>query len=116
MRCWSSHPVAGACGVEGWHAPDAGQVRRNDPYDPATARHLGQCEFIGVTDPVAFKVLLKIADKGDYDWVECGGCEAAGRFRTTPRASGDDERKARRAARLPYMVAGSVACADFEGC
>jgi hypothetical protein len=25
------------CGVEGWHAPHAGRVRRNDPHDPATA-------------------------------------------------------------------------------
>jgi hypothetical protein len=40
----------GVCGVEGWHAPNAGRVRRNDPYDPATARHLGQCAFIGLTD------------------------------------------------------------------
>ena len=22
------------------------------------------------------KILLKITDKGDYDWVECGSCEA----------------------------------------
>jgi hypothetical protein len=42
------------CGVEGWHAPDAGRVRRNDPYDPATARHLGQCEFVGETDAAIF--------------------------------------------------------------
>ncbi len=22
------------------------------------------------------RVLLKVTDKGDYDWVECGSCEA----------------------------------------
>jgi hypothetical protein len=45
---------------------------RLDPYDPATARHLGQCEYISETDPAVIKVLLKVTDKGDYDWVECG--------------------------------------------
>jgi len=57
------------CGVEGWHAPDAGRVRRNDPYDPATARHMGQCEYISETDSAVIKVLLKVTDKGDYEWL-----------------------------------------------
>lgn len=64
------------CGVEGWHAPDAARVRRNDPYDPATARHLGQCEFVGETDAAMLRVLLKVTYKGDYDWIECGSCDA----------------------------------------
>jgi hypothetical protein len=64
------------CGFEGWYAPDTGRVRRNDPYDPATACHLGQCPYIGETDAGMLRVLLKITDKGDYDWVECGSCEA----------------------------------------
>ena len=64
------------CGVEGWHAPDAGRGRRNDPYDPKTARHPGQCEFVGETDAAMLRVLLKVTDKGDYDWVECGACDA----------------------------------------
>ena len=70
--------LGGTCvyGVEGWHAPDAGHGRRNDPYDSATARHLEQCEFVGETDAAMLRVLLKVTDKGDYDWVECGGCEA----------------------------------------
>jgi hypothetical protein len=63
------------CGVEGWHAPDAGRGRPNDPYDPKTARHPGQCEFVGETDAAVLRVLLKVTDKGDYDWVECGACE-----------------------------------------
>src|SRR4029450_2546949 len=61
------------CGVEGWHAPDAGPVC---PSDPATARPLGQCDFVGETDAAMLRVLLKVTDKGDYDWVECGSCEA----------------------------------------
>lgn len=64
------------CGVEGWHAPVAGRGRRNDPYDPATARHLGQCEFVGVTATSMLQALLKVTDKGDYAWVECGSCDA----------------------------------------
>jgi len=49
---------------------------RLNPFDPRTSRHLGQCEFIGETDAGILRVLLKITDKGDYDWVECGGCGA----------------------------------------
>jgi hypothetical protein len=64
------------CGVEGWHAPDVGRLRRNDPYDPATAHHFGQCEYVSETETAMLRVLLKITDKGDYDWVECGSCEA----------------------------------------
>ena len=30
-----------------------------------------------MTDPVVLKLLLKVTDKGDYDWVECGSCDAA---------------------------------------
>ena len=26
--------------------------------------------------PVVLKLPLKVTDKGDYDWVECGSCEA----------------------------------------
>ena len=36
----------------------------------------GQCEFVGETDATMLGVLLKVTDKGDYDWVECGSCEA----------------------------------------
>ena len=70
---WEARCVSG---VEGWHAPNAGRVRRNDPYDPATARHLGQCAFVGETDEAMLRLLLKVTDKGDYDWVQCGSCDA----------------------------------------
>jgi hypothetical protein len=49
---------------------------RPHPLDPKTANHLPQCEFVTVTDPAVLRVLLKVTDKGDYAWVECGSCEA----------------------------------------
>jgi hypothetical protein len=63
------------CGREDWYAPAAPRARL-DPLDPKTANHLPQCEFITVTDPAVLRVLLKVTDKGDYAWVECGSCEA----------------------------------------
>ena len=58
-----------------WLAPDADRVRV-DPLDARTSRHLGQCEFASETDAAMLRVLLKVADKGDYDWVESGACGA----------------------------------------
>ena len=63
------------CGVEYFDEPAAPRVRLA-PLDPKTANHLPQCEFVTVTDPAVFRVLLKVTDKGDYAWVECGSCEA----------------------------------------
>jgi hypothetical protein len=37
------------------------------------------------------KILLKITDKGDYDWVECGSCEAGWQVPHSAERSGDDE-------------------------
>jgi hypothetical protein len=37
--------------------------------------NLGQCEFVGETEAVMLRVLLKVTDK-DYDWVECACCAA----------------------------------------
>jgi hypothetical protein len=47
--------------------------RRLDPFDPATARHLGGWEFNDVTDRAVFPVVLKIGDGADpsYSWVMC---------------------------------------------
>jgi hypothetical protein len=50
---------------------------------------LGVPRFVAV-----LKILLKVKPGlgQGYDWVECGACGAAGRFRTTPRyVSGDNE-------------------------
>ena len=61
------------------------------PYNPATARHLGQCEFAGETDAAMLRVLLKVTDKGDFDWSNPAPATQAGRLRTTPqRVSSDD--------------------------
>jgi hypothetical protein len=79
------------CGVEGWYAPNTGRVRRNDPYDPATAHHFGQCEYVSETETAMLRVLLKITDKATTTGSNAVPARPAGRFRTTPRASGDDE-------------------------
>jgi hypothetical protein len=65
------------CGEEHYRAPDSPRVR-NDPYDPATSRHLPQCEFAAATDPAILRALLKIRPGLDpgYQWVECGSCAA----------------------------------------
>jgi hypothetical protein len=61
------------CGEEHYRGPDSPRVR-NDPYDPATSRHLPQCEFAAATDPAILRALLKIRPGLDpgYQWVECG--------------------------------------------
>jgi hypothetical protein len=35
------------------------------------------------------RVLLKVTDKGDYDWVECGSCDAGWQV---PHYAGGDHR------------------------
>jgi hypothetical protein len=62
---------------------------RLDPLDPATSRHLRQCEFVHETDAHMLRVLLKVTDKGDYDWVECGSCDAGWQV---PHYAGGDHR------------------------
>jgi hypothetical protein len=62
--------------VEYFREPITDNRVRLDPFDPATARHFGQCEYVSETDPAVIRVRLKVTDKGDYDWVECGGCGA----------------------------------------
>jgi hypothetical protein len=63
------------CGVENWSEPTAKRVRL-DPFDPATSRHLPQCEFTDVSDVSIVKALLKLTPKDGYSWVECGACSA----------------------------------------
>jgi hypothetical protein len=63
------------CSAEGWDEPAPNRVRL-DPYDPATSRHLPQCEFRDASDPSILKALLKITPKDGYSWVECGACSA----------------------------------------
>jgi len=63
------------CGAESWTEPADKRVRL-DPYNPATSRHGGPCEFKDETNPAILRVLLKVKpgmDEG-YSWVECGAC------------------------------------------
>jgi hypothetical protein len=50
---------------------------RLDHRDPATARHVGQCEYAAEDDPDVLKFVLKVKDGagGGYWWVECATCE-----------------------------------------
>jgi hypothetical protein len=73
----SGHWVATCqCGEEHYRESRE-RARRLDPLDPATARHLPQCEFVGEDDPAVLRVLLKIQPglSEGYDWVTCGSCD-----------------------------------------
>jgi hypothetical protein len=63
------------CSQEHYRAPEPAHVRL-DPLDPATMRHLPQCEFRGTTDPATLRALLRITPKEGYAWVECGACDS----------------------------------------
>jgi hypothetical protein len=47
-------------GIETYREPASDDRVRLCPYEPATARHLGQCEYVSETDPAVLKVLLKV--------------------------------------------------------
>ena len=66
------------CTIEYYNEPFVDDRVRLDPFDPKTARHLGQCEYVAETDPSVLRVLLRVKPgMGEgYDWVECGGCGA----------------------------------------
>jgi hypothetical protein len=55
------------CTIEYFREPISDDRVRLDPYDPATARHFGQSEYVSETDPAVIKILLKVTDKGDYE-------------------------------------------------
>jgi hypothetical protein len=63
------------CNAEYWQEPAPSRVRL-DPYDRSTMRHMEECEFKDVSDPVILRALLRITPKERYAWVECGGCQA----------------------------------------
>ena len=66
------------CTAEYFREPITDDRVRLDPFDPATARHFGQCEYVSETDPAVIRLLLKVKPGlGEgYDWVECGACGA----------------------------------------
>jgi hypothetical protein len=67
------------CTCEGWSAPLVDNRTRLDPYDPATSRHLPQCEYIHEASPAVLKILLTVKPglAPGYDWVTCAGCEGS---------------------------------------
>lgn len=62
------------CGVQYHHEPLTDDRVRLDPLDPKTARHPGQCEFNGVTDPAMLRAVLRVTPKDGYNWIECNAC------------------------------------------
>ena len=54
------------CGVQYHHEPVIDDRVRLDPLDPKTARHAGQCEFDGVTDPAVLRAVLRVTRKDGY--------------------------------------------------
>ena len=72
------------CTVEHYREPVADDRVRLDPLDPATARHLGQCEYVSETDPTKLKILLQVS----LEWprvmpgFSATAAAPAGRFRT----------------------------------
>jgi hypothetical protein len=65
------------CGVEHFHEYLVDRRPRLDPLDPATARHLPQCELVGEGDRTVLKMALRVKPglAEGYDWVTCGACD-----------------------------------------
>jgi hypothetical protein len=63
------------CGTERYYEPVGVNRVRLDPLDPKTAHHAPQCEFVGETNPSTLKVLLKVSERDDCDWVQCSACD-----------------------------------------
>jgi hypothetical protein len=65
------------CGKQYHHDPTVEDRVRLDPFDPKTGRHGGACEFAGDPDAAMLRAVLRVVDKGEYDWVECNACDYA---------------------------------------
>ena len=65
------------CGEEHWYEPYVDRRVRLDPLDPATFRHMPQCEHRDTTDPAFLRAPLKVQEGagGDHWLVTCGSCE-----------------------------------------
>jgi hypothetical protein len=66
------------CGVQYHYEGPVDSRVRQDPYDPATMHHFGQCERRNETDPEILRGILRVKDGagGTYWYVECTVCEA----------------------------------------
>jgi hypothetical protein len=60
-------------GEDRWE-PRVDTRTRLDPLDPATFRHLGECEHRDVTDPAIVKAIVRAHDRDGYWFVECASC------------------------------------------
>ena len=68
--------AACVCTVEHYREPFIDDRVRQDPLDPKTSHHFGQCEYAGETDRATLKLLLRVTPKDGYSWTECSACES----------------------------------------
>jgi hypothetical protein len=63
------------CSFEYWREPVPDHCRQ-DPYDPRTFQHAGECEHRNTTDPGLIKLILDVkpGTGGAYWWVTCQSC------------------------------------------
>lgn len=63
------------CGKQ-YHYVEVAARARQDPYDPDTFRHAGQCEQRDITDPALIRMMLRVKEGagGTHWFVECGVC------------------------------------------
>jgi hypothetical protein len=61
-------------GAEHHREPVVEDRVRLDPLDPSTARHAGECEFVGTTDPTVLRLALTVTQKDGYSSVACSAC------------------------------------------
>jgi hypothetical protein len=62
------------CYSEDRYEPRVDTRTRLDPLDLSTCPHGGGCEHRDVTDRTIVKAILRVHDRGDYWWVQCGTC------------------------------------------
>jgi hypothetical protein len=62
------------CGRQYFHEPDRDERARQDPLDPALARHAPECERASVIEPDVLRLILKVTEKDGYWYVQCGSC------------------------------------------
>lgn len=94
------------CGAEDYRESPPDRRVRLDPLDPATSRHLGQCQYASETDPAVIRLALRVKPGlGEgYDWVECIGCEVGWQLPHTHR----------RAQRDPFVSGARLSAEDLR--
>jgi hypothetical protein len=64
------------CGRQYFHEPARDEQARQDPLDPALARHAPPCERASVSEPDMLRLALKVTEKDGYWYVQCASCTA----------------------------------------